>query len=219
MAAGGTGEGRLQREGVQFSADAFAALAVRPGIDKVETLLDGKSAASPEAVQAVDDVNRRLSGLMKPVLPPGVEPRVYVQPGGATMLLTGPSGDNTLQISTVEREHTPFTLAQACPSAAEAQNCEQHAVPGGRVLTWSMVSNGDGKTGTSRKPTDFQYWYLPDDASQPAVDFMLSTVSATGDSSNPVTTDDPLLTVGQFSAAASRTQLADIAAQVVALVK
>ncbi|GAA1958804.1 hypothetical protein [Catenulispora subtropica] len=197
--------------GVQLSADDFAALARHAGIDEVETLLDPRTTPSADAVKAQDDRNAKIEGLLAQVLPAGVKATLTRTVVGSDLILTGPSGQrNLLRIATLQRNLSPFSGSMGCGAMAV---CQRRTVPGGQVLMWGQVPTDSKLHPLSDKPNSFDYWYLPDDTSQPAVQFSLTTNYMSQ------TVEDVQLTTDQFAAAAANPHLSDIADQVVALLK
>jgi hypothetical protein len=80
-------------------------------------------------------------------------------------------------------------------------------------LTWGSLPTDSNLHPTSDKPSNYEYWFLPDDASQPAVQFSLTTNYLAQAST------DPLVTADQFAAAAGKTHLVDIVSQIQNLLK
>lgn len=199
--------------GLAISADAFAAMATAPGIADVETLLDPDTPAAPAAVTAVADLDAQIGRLLAPLLPPGVTVGAAADlrtaaPG--SVLLTGASGQNNmLHMATMKQDAGLQGLKDGCPDASV--QCDHRKVPGGQIAVWIQKPTDSNLHPTADKPNTFQYFFIPDDTSKPAVTFDLTTNWMSQ------TIADPLITTDQFATATANPHLAAIVEQVTAL--
>lgn len=191
--------------GVAISADAFAALAVAPGIAEAEAVLDPYTPAAQAAVTAQTDRNAQISALMAPVLPKGVTASVTADLSGmapGSVLLTGVSGRNMLGMVTMKQDAIFQHAMKDCPSGL--LRCDRRTVPGGQIVVWVQRPTDSNLHPTADKANNFQYTFAPDDTSKPAVEFSLTTNWM----SSAIT--DPLITLDDFVTAAANPHLADI---------
>ncbi|NUP51597.1 MAG: hypothetical protein HOW97_30410 [Catenulispora sp.] len=198
--------------GVAISADAFAALAVAPGIAEVESVLDPYTPASQSAVTAQTDRNSQITALLAPVLPKGVTASVTADLSGVapgSVLLTGASGQNMLGMTTMKQDAGLQHMMANCPSGL--LRCDRRRVSGGQLVVWVQEPTDSNLHPTANKANNFQYMFAPDDTSKPAVEFSLTTNWMSS------AIADPLITLDDFVTATANPHLADIVSEARAL--
>ena len=172
--------------GLLLSADDFTAMLAKPGLDKVEYMLDPRTAVSREAAAEIAAAEGRAVSAAEAALPPGMKVSLDISKPEPESTLAGPTGGNqffwqSMVLAAKDRQQQ-FTCS---PSDA----CSKRTVPGGTLEV--MINNPpDSNHPASQIWSVYHYWFLPDDLSKPVLSMTLGTepLAAQSSSSDPAAT-------------------------------
>ena len=205
--------------GLLMSVDDVVAMLDKPGLDKLENLLDPRTAVSKETQDKFAQTESQIVAVATPALPTGVEVGVDTSIAGLRMVVTGPTGKNVLSWQAADQtaKYKQQTFGWCPPNVT----CSKRTVPGGTLLVWAEKPMDSKGTILDNTPSSYEYWFFPDDTSKQALTMTLGTdASQTGSPGRSVTepgksysvADGPYVPVqvsaDQFLAAAESGQLA-----------
>ncbi|MFD0635201.1 hypothetical protein ACFQ9X_30320 [Catenulispora yoronensis] len=173
-------------KGLTISVDDFLALTSKAEVAQIEEVLASDVAPSQAAVDARTAVDAQLAALVKPMLPAGVTLRVdYAQTANGWLVLTGPSGTNSLEWYTAARDSVlagtnNLTCSQHDP------NCTVKKVAGGTAKWTSDFSDPQNSVAT--------FDYVPDDPKGSGAEIKLF-----GGTRDVLSTDTPAASTPQLT--------------------
>jgi hypothetical protein len=159
--------------GPAMSADELVAMLGKPGLDKLEYLLDPRTAVSQNTQTKVADTEAQAVAAAEAALPSGVKANVDGSAMQPQMMLTGPTGKNQLRWEADSQtvQYKQQTLGWCPPNVT----CTKRAVPGGTLEVWAQKPTDSKLTVLSNTPFVYNYWFVPDDMSKPALAMTLET--------------------------------------------
>jgi len=161
--------------GLLMSADDLTAMVSKPGLGELETLLDPRTEVSKDTKTQIAGVESQITAAAQAGLPAGVKVTVdgslFMQP---KMIVTGPTGKNALRWET-DAQNPQFRQQtfNVCPPVNVI--CTKKTVPGGTLEVWTQKPTDSKMQILSDTPFVYNYWYVPDDTSKPAVAMTLET--------------------------------------------
>ena len=205
--------------GPAMSGDDLVGMLAKPGLANLEYLLDPRTAVSQETQTRVADAKAQIATAAQAALPTEVKVSVDVSMVQPNMILTGPSGKNQLrwQIDDQTALFKQQTFGWCPPNVT----CTKRAVPGATLEVWTQKPTDSKLTVLSNTPSVYNYWFVPDDTTEPALAMTLDTsAEQTGmpgrsvpDPGQTYSVNDgpyapPQVSADQFLAAAQSSQLA-----------
>jgi len=159
--------------GLSMSADDLVGMLAKPGLENLEYLLDPRTAASQDTRTKVADTEAQIAAAAQAALPPEVKVSLdwsVVQP---QIILTGPNGKNQLlwEADKQTAQYKQQKFGWCPPNAA----CTKQTVPGGTLEVWAQKPTDSKLTVLSNTPFVYNYWFVPDDVSKPALAMTLET--------------------------------------------
>jgi len=168
--------------GLMMSGDDLVAMLAKPGLGKVEYLLDSRTPVAKDTAAAVAAAEGRVSAAAQAALPAGLKVTIDWSKPDPAWSMTGPTGRNQFYwmatvLNTQERQ-------QEYGGCSAGGDCTSRKVPGGTLMVRGVYPNS-----TSSAPSDYpsldHYVFLPDDLSKPVVDMMLSAQPLASQSGTP----------------------------------
>jgi hypothetical protein len=168
--------------GLMMSADDLVAMLAKPGLAKVEYLLDARTPVSKDTAAEVAATEARVTAAAEAALPAGLKVTIDWSKLDPMWSVTGPTGDNQFYwMSTVLNPHDRQQEYGGCSAG---DNCTSRPVPGGTLMVRAVYPNS-----TSSAPSDYpssdHYVFLPDDLSKPVLDMMISARPVVPQSGTP----------------------------------
>lgn len=205
--------------GLMMSGDDLVAMLAKPGLDKLEYLLDSRTPVSKDTAAAVAAAEGRVAAAAEAALPAGLKVTIDWSKPSPALSMTGPTGENQFFLTSTVLN--PVYRHQEYGTCSVADNCTQRTVPGGTLVVRAMYPNATASA-PSEYPSLDHYVFLPDDLSKPVLDMMISaqplvSQSGTPDPSSTDPTQVPVIhgpyaplqvTPDQFLAAAQSGQMA-----------
>lgn len=208
--------------GLMMSGDDLVAMLTKPGMDKLEYLLDSRTPVSKDSAAEVAAAEGRVTAAAEAALPAGLKVTIDWSKPEPVLSVTGPTGRNGF-FWTATVLNTQYRK-QEYGTCSGGDNCTQRTVPGGTLMVRAMYPNSTS-SGPSDYPSLDHYVFLPDDLSKPVLDMMLSaqplvSQSGTPDPSQTDPTRPPIrgpfaplqVTADQFLAAAQSGRIETAAA-------
>lgn len=160
--------------GLLMSADDLTAMLSKPGLDKLEYLLDPRTAVSKETQAQISSTESQIDYVAGIALPAATKVSVDTSTPQLKMIVTGASGKNVLRWDTGKQsaQYRQQTL-NSCPPVNVT--CMKKTVPGGTLEVWTQKPTDSKMTILSDTPSAYSYWFLPDDMSKPALTMTLAT--------------------------------------------
>lgn len=160
--------------GLLMSADDLTAMLSKPGVDKLEYLLDPRTAVSKETQAQITGTEAQIVAAAQAALPAGMKVSVDGSSPQLKMIVTGSSGKNMLrwETDTQSAQFRQQTL-NVCPPVNVT--CTKKTVPGGTLEIWVQKPTDSKMHILSDTPFVYNYWYFPDDMSKPALAMTLAT--------------------------------------------
>lgn len=208
----------LDPSGPLVSGDDLVAMLAKPGLDRLEYLLDSRTPVSKDAAAEAAAAEGRLAAAAEAALPAGLTVGVDDSMTEPQLMVTGTKGKNQLY-------WTAFVLnaqerQQSYGNCLAGDGCTRRTVPGGALEVMAQYPNGESTT-PSDNPAMDHYVFLPDDLSKPVLDMVLNALPLTPQNSSLDPTASPgqipkihgpyaplLVTPDQFVAAAEDGRLA-----------
>ncbi|MEZ0106264.1 hypothetical protein ABH920_000245 [Catenulispora sp. EB89] len=159
--------------GPAISADGLMGMLAKPGLANLEYLLDPRTAVSQDTQTKVTDTEAQIVAAAAAALPSEVKVSVDVSTVQPQIMLTGPSGKNQLQWEADKQtaQYRQQTFGWCPPNVT----CTKQVVPGGTLEVWTQKPTDSKLTVLSSTPSVYNYWFVPDDMSQPALAMTLDT--------------------------------------------
>ena len=208
--------------GLMVSADDVIAMLAKPGLNRLESLLDPNTAVSKGTQVKFTQTASQIAAAAAPALPAGVKAGIETSMMQVNLVVTGSTGKNVVTWETGSQS-TYRQNVNWCPPNV---NCSNKAVPGGRLEVWAEKPMDSKGTISTDGFSSYEYWFFPDDTSKPGVTMTLETdASRTGVPVQVITppgqtyseTDGPYalpqVSADQFAAAAQSGQLSAAIAQ------
>lgn len=159
--------------GPAMSADDLVGMLGKPGLQNLEYLLDPRTAVSQDTQTKVTDTEAQIVAAAAAALPSGVKVSVDVSLMQPQIMLIGPSGKNQLQWE-VDKQTAQYKQ-QAFGWCPPNVVCTKREVPGGTLAVWMQKPTDSKLTVLSSTPSVYNYWFVPDDMSKPALAMTLET--------------------------------------------
>jgi hypothetical protein len=174
--------------GLLMSPDDLAALVAKPGLDKVENLLDPRTAVSPQTQAQIKDISSQILAAAQPAMPAGVTAGIDLSSPQAQLVVTGPTAKNvvTWQSGPQSAQQRQQAVGWCPPNVT----CTKRTVPGGLLVVWNERPMDSKGTILEQTPSSYEYWFLPDDTSKPEVTMTLD-LNATRTGAAPRSIPDP----------------------------
>ncbi|MBS2536330.1 hypothetical protein KGQ20_26545 [Catenulispora sp. NF23] len=157
--------------GLLVSADDVVAMLAKPGLNKLEYLLDPHTAVSKDTLATFTQTESQISAAAAPALPAGVKAGVDTSMMQTRLVVTGPTGKNTLTWETGSQE--TFQRSISSPPYPPDIDATTKTVPGGKLVVWREKPMDSKGTILSTEASAYQYWFFPADANKPAVTMTL----------------------------------------------
>ncbi|MEY9927185.1 hypothetical protein ABH926_001810 [Catenulispora sp. GP43] len=159
--------------GLLMTPDDYAAMLGKPGLDKLEYLLDPRTAVSQETKNRFASTEAQIAAAAQAALPTGVKASVDTGMMQTQLMVTGPTGKNQLRWS-VDNQ-TAQSRQQWLGWCPPNVTCTKRTVPGGTLLVWAEKPMDSKGTILDQTPSSYEYWLFPDDFSKPSVTMTLAT--------------------------------------------
>ena len=159
--------------GPLMSQDDLVATLGRPGLDKLESLLDPRTAVSKDTRNRIASTDAQIVGAAQAALPTGVKASVDMGMTQAQLMVTGPTGKNQLtwSVDPQTAQNRQQSLGWCPPNVT----CTKRTVPGGTLMVWAEKPMDSKGTILDQTPSGYQYWLFPDDTSKPVASMTLAT--------------------------------------------